>query len=158
MREHEHSIERVISTGALIAALLATACRPSPDQEPELEAIDVGPALEISIDDDQTPVERPPELIGILPDDFPEGLPLYLPASLVDFGTADNGWYYVNLLSPHAPGRVERELTTKLSEHGWAAGAGQLRQGREYRNRGRRVKLSIADADPGTRYRFDYPP
>ncbi len=142
-------------TGALIVAVSFAACRKSLEQEPELEAIDVGPALEIGTEDDQTAVERPAALVGVLPEDFPADLPLYLPASLVDFGTVGDGWVFVNLLTPHPLVRVERELSAQLTRRGWtAATAGS---GRLLRKGASRVRLRVEDARPGTQYRFEYP-
>ncbi len=152
MRNNEHS---TVLTGMLIAALVAGGCRASSEQEPELEAVDVGAALEIATEDDPQAVERPPALVGVLPEDFPDDLPLYLPASLVDFGTVDDGWGYVNLLTPHSLARVERELSAKLTERGWtAAGSDGVRR---LRKGGMRVRLLVTDARPGTEYRFEYP-
>lgn len=141
----------------LITILLVAGCRQvsEPETEPELEAIDVAPGLSIDIENDQQEVVPPPALVGILPGDFPEGLPLYLPASLVDFGTTDDGWVYVNLLTSHSRARVVRELEARVKAAGWAisgsGGARQLRRGSS------RVRLSIEDARPGTQYRFEYP-
>jgi hypothetical protein len=154
MGHHDSTLRAVMA----VALLLAAACRPSPDAEPKLEAVDVGPALEIDIEGDQQAIQRPPELVGILPEDFPKDLPLYLPASLVEFGTAADGWIYVELLSPHTLAQVESALPARLSKGGWTAAGGQLRQGRDYRKGGRRVRLAIEDAKPGTLYRFEYPP
>ncbi len=162
--EHSTLVITVLFAGVLIAALLAGGCRESLEQEPELEAIDVLPAVVIGTEDDPKEVVRPPALVGVLPEDFPDGLPLYLPASLIDFGTVDDGWVYVNLLTPHSLGRVERELSTRLTERGWTmAGNGataplrgdgdvhRLRRGNS------RVRLVVEDARPGTQYRFEYP-
>ncbi len=140
---------------ALALALLAGGCRQDPEQVPELEAVDVisGPVVDIA--DDPKAAERTPELVGVLPDDFPDDLPLYLPASLVDFGTVDDGWVYVNLLTPHSLARVERELSALLTERGWATvAAGEAQQ---LRRGNARVRLLVEDARPGTQYRFEYP-
>ncbi len=149
----EHSTPAVLLAG-LLAVFIATGCRQT-EPEPELEAIDVAPALEIGTEDDPKAVARPPELVGVLPEDFPDGLPLYLPASLIDFGTADDGWVYVDLLTPHSLARVESELAARLAERGWTTALGgdvrRLRRGNS------RVRLSVANARPGTQYRFEYP-
>ena len=157
MRHRKHNTLKsgaALLAGTLLAVLAAGGCRKSPEQEAELEAVDVGPALHIGTEDDPQEVERPPELVGILPEDFPDGLPLYLPASLVDFGAVEDGWGYVNLLSPHSLARVERELSTKLAAAGWTvsgSGVRHLRKGNA------RARLVISDARPGTEYRFEYP-
>ncbi len=141
-------------TGAMIAVVSFGACRKNPETEPVIEAVDVEPALVIGTEDDPTAVVRPPALVGILPEDFPDGLPLYLPASLIDFGTADDGWVFVNLLTPHSFARVERELSAKLIDHGWTTAGGT---GRLLRKGSSRVRLRVEDARPGTRYRYEYP-
>ena len=159
MRDNEHSIHeirnRCMVAGVLIAVLATGGCRKSTEQEPELEAVDVGPALEIGTEDDVIEVERPPELVGILPEDFPDDLPIYLPASLVDFGPADGGWVYVNLLTPHALARVERELSARLRDNGWTVTASG--GGKRLRKGGARARLLVKDARPGTEFRFEYP-
>lgn len=142
----------------LLAAFLVLAllggCRKDPGEEPDpLEAVDVVPALEIETAEDPTEAERPPALVGLLPSGFPTDMPLYLPASLVDWGTGDGG-RYVDLLTPHGRGRVERELMALVRSGGWSAtGAGGgwlLRKG------GQQVRLRIEDGNPGTLYRFEY--
>lgn len=142
-----------------LAALLAVCCLggcrgESPEgQEDELEAVDVAPSLEIETADDPTATERAPSLVGLLPPGFPGDLPLYLPASLVDWGSGEGG-RYVNLLTPHGRSRVERELTRLVREGGWtvtASGGGWL-----LRKGGQRVRLRIENGNPGTLYRFEY--
>ncbi len=156
MGDFKHSILKLLAS-VLIAALLTTGCRRKPEEEtvPELEAVDVAPGLTIPTEDDQQAVIRPLELVGVLPDDFPDGLPLYLPASLVDFGTVDDGWVYVNLLTSHSLARVARELDARLADRGWTiannGGVRQLRRGNS------RVRLVVENARPGTQYRFEYP-
>ncbi len=143
--------------GILVAVFLAGGCQQGTEQkaEPELEAVDVAPGLSIETENDQQEVVPPPALVGILPDDFPDGLPLYLPASLVDFGPADGGWVFVNLLTSHSLAKVERGLDARLRDAGWSVtesgGVRQLRRGNS------RVRLRIEDARPGTQYRFEYP-
>ncbi len=145
----------VLLTGVLIAAISFAACRKSHEQELELEAIDVAPALVIETDGDPVAIERPAALVGVLPEDFPADLPIYLPASLVDFGAAEDGWMSVSLLSPHSPARVERELSALIAERGWTVTAsGSFRL---LRKGSIRVRLRVEDARPGTQYRFEYP-
>ncbi len=164
MGELEHSTQgrrsgllRSALLGMLIAVFLTVGCRhgTEPEKEPELEAVDVAPGISIETENDQQAVVPPPSLVGILPDDFPDGLPLYLPASLVDFGPADGGWVYVNLLTSHSRAKVVRGLDQRLRDAGWtiteSGGVRQLRRGNS------RVRLRIEDARPGTQYRFEYP-
>lgn len=139
---------------ALALALLA-GCRGRSDAPPRLEAVDVAPAIEIDPTDDQTEVERPPGLVGVLPATFPADLPLYLPSSLVDFGTTDDGWRYVELLTAHARQRVERGLGARVSERGWRP-AGSVAGAKILEKDGRQVRLRFADGRPGTLYRVEF--
>lgn len=149
-------VERCAALLALLFVLgWAWGCRRDGEAgEERLEAVDVAPALTVETAADPAAVERPPELIGALPAGFPDDLPLYLPASLIDFGTGKEG-RFVSLLTPHGLARVEGQVTAQLRQAGWTAtgsGAGTwtLRKG------SRRVRLTIEDAKPGTFYRFEY--
>ncbi len=159
VEEHSTLRPKVIAFAtALTVAFCAGGCRRAVEEAPKLEAVDVEPALTIGTEDDQRAVERPPALVGVLPEDFPNDLPLHLPASLVDFGTSDTGWYYVNLLTPHSQARVERELSALLTARGWrATDNGSAPPGRQLRKGALRARLLIEDARPGTRYRYEYP-
>ncbi len=122
-------------------------------QRARLETVDVAPALEIDPADDTTAVQRPAALVGVLPKGFPDDMPLYLPASLVDWGSGAGG-RYVNLLTPHGQARVEPRLTSLIRDGGWTVtrtGEGWL-----LRKGVQRVRLWIEDARPGTLYRFEY--
>ena len=124
------------------------------DDRPRLEAIDVAPALHIDPADDQQAAPRKPALAGVLPQDFPNDLPLHLPASLIDFGSR-NGSRYVSLLTAAPLARVDRELVANIKDKGWAAsdgadGSKRLQKG------GRQVRLRFEDARPGTLYHFEY--
>ncbi len=145
----------VLFTTLLAAAVWAAGCRQSPGEQKPPPAVDVEPALEIPIDNDPVAVERGPELVGVLPGDFPADLPLYLPASLIDFGTGEDGWRYVELLTPHALARTDPGLATLLAERGWASD-GASGGSRLLRKGSLRVRLRVENARPGTSYRFEY--
>ncbi len=92
--------------------------------------------------------------MGILPQDFPSDLPLLLPASQVDLGPRD-GSRYVSLLSATPTAQVDRDLIALVRAQGWSAkdeagGSRQLSKG------GRKVRLRIEDARPGTLYHFEW--
>ncbi len=145
----------VLFTGVLAAAVWIGGCRRSTEEQKPPETVDVGPALAIPTDNDPIAVERPPELVGVLPGDFPEDLPLYLPASLIDFGAAGDGWRYVNLLTPHSMAQAESGLVALLRKGGWAIGSGS--DGGRLLSKGtQRVKLRVEDARPGMYYLFEY--
>lgn len=136
-------------------ALLALAgCRGEPETR-ELETVDVTPALEVDSSDDPQGRARTPDLVGILPSDFPSDLPLYLPASLIDFGQSARGRPTVSLLTPDGISTVRRVLFGRFQERGWTAAAASdgtivLRKG------GRTAWLRLEEARPGTLYRFEY--
>lgn len=150
MRASKHSIRRASVTAL---ALYLAGCQPSTEETATLEAVDVEPALVVGTEDDQQAVERGPALSGIMPTDFPSDLPLYLPASLIDFGTRD-GARYVSLLTSSSLSQVERELSELLRQQGWslaeASGSKRLRKGAQ------QVSLRLENARPGTLYHFEY--
>jgi len=142
----------------LIVLPLVVSCNGSgtASEARRLKTIDVPPALEVHTINDPQARERVPVLVGVLPADFPSDLPLYIPASLIDFGRTDEGHRSVSLLTPHKPIQVRRRLDVLLAERGWAAtaeGDGNLTTLRKGQ---RRVRLHIEDAHPGTVYRFEY--
>jgi hypothetical protein len=105
------------------------------------------PAVDTSEDIQEK--ERGPELTGVLPGDFPEGLPVYLPASVVELGQGT-----VTLLSPHSRQRVRREYEKTLRNAGWSVGGeGAIL---ELSKSGQSVRLVYAEGGPGTAYRIDY--
>ncbi len=135
---------------------LLNACgRESENVDGKLEAVDVAPSLTIATEDDPRAVVRPPELTGVLPQDFPKDVPLFLPASLIDFGTRTKGQKYISLLTSASVSEVDRGLTALVQGTGWSAsnndgGSRLLRKGSQ------QVRLRIEDARPGTLYHFEY--
>ena len=138
-----------------VLILLALGCSSPQSSEPKRpsETVDVPPALEIPIENDEVAVARTVDLSGIMPSNFPEGLPLHTPSSLVNFGDDDEG-AWVDLLTDDPRIHVERSLTDQLSTSGWSSqpvsGAIELRKG------SRRVKLMFREGNPGTIYRYEY--
>ncbi|MCP4659396.1 MAG: hypothetical protein GY856_28635 [bacterium] len=121
-----------------------------------LKTVDVPPALEVHTIDDPQARERVPVLVGVLPADFPADLPLYIPASLIDFGRTDQGSRSVSLLTPHKSAQVRSRLDALLRERGWTVTAEGDGRFTLLRNGQRRVRLVVEDAHPGTLYRFEY--
>ena len=168
MGNAKHSIARAATSGVLartaarwtLATLLIVAgtvgCggQTGKEERPRLETVDVAPALDVDPTDDPQAVARGPELVGILPKDFPSDLPLLLPASLVDFG-ASGGLRYVSLLTAASKARVERELVTRIRDRGWTVTDREDGSKRLMKD-GQQVRLSIEDARPGTLYHFEY--
>ncbi|MCG8458816.1 MAG: hypothetical protein MI919_21260 [Holophagales bacterium] len=140
----------------LACFLLTASCRPTDSRSgtSTLEAEDVASPIEIPTEDDIQEKPREKGLAGVLPENFPGDLPIFLPSSLVDFGPAGAG-FFVDLLTPSAASAVSADLRTRLRETGWrlsdhGTGTLQLEKG------GRQVKLTISGDHPGTRFRYEY--
>jgi len=154
MMNRQHSTTFTIATALVLLACCG--CRGNPSDEnvtPALEAVDVEPSLEITTTDDPQEVKRAPELVGILPEDFPNGLPLLLPASLVDFGSRD-GSRYVSLLTPASRKQVDRQLSELVRRAGWSVTP--TAEGKQLRKGAQQVRLRFENARPGTFYHFEY--
>ena len=154
-RAHRSSPPRqAVASVLLLAGLLGSGC-PGEPKPKQINTEDVPPAIEIDTSGDEQAAPAKPKLVGILPNDFPKSLPIYIPASLVDFGESSEGRPMVSLLSPHSVSRVRRELYAKLRARGWQATSGAngtvvLRKG------GQRAWLRIEEGRPGTLYHFEY--
>ncbi|MEM8997825.1 MAG: hypothetical protein AAGF23_23790, partial [Acidobacteriota bacterium] len=113
--------------------------------EPESpkDIYDVPPVVEIPIDDDPQEVRRPPGLSGRLPAGFPENLPLFLPASLVDYGLDDSD-RWVDILCPASLSRVRSEMLDKARAEGWRV------DGETLFFEDREVRLEFRDGNPGS--------
>ncbi len=121
----------------------------------ETPTIDVPPALTVDIENDPRAAEEVPALIGILPTDFPPEVPIYVPASLIDFGSSPRGLRSVSLLSPHSAQRVRRQLDELMRDRGWTAD-GDAAEGTRWRKGAIEVWLQVENARPGTLYVFEY--
>lgn len=157
-RHHSNIRARLGLVSLTVAAIVAlAACEEPRTETQEIETVDVTPALEVDTSEDVQGRARTPELVGILPGDFPADLPLYLPASLIDFGESAGGRPMVSLLTPQGISTVRRELLARLREAGWSVASGDdgsvaLRKG------ARRAWLEFEESRPGTVYRFEYVP
>ncbi len=155
MTRPQHSKKALGLLVALLAPLALAGCRDTPPKP--IETVDIDPGIVVDTSADPQARERKAGLVGILPGDFPPDLPLYIPASLIDFGETETGRLTVSLLSPDRVSKVRRGLYAQLREKGWVTAAGNgdlvaLRKGRQ------RVWLHLADGRPGTLYRFEYLP
>lgn len=130
------------------------------DGEPALETVEVAPALEVATEDDPQAKPRPVELAGILPRGFPADLPIYLPASVVDFGAAAAGYQQAEMLSPHPRAQVAAALEQKLRQNGWTVvpGDGARAKQKQLSKGNRQAWLEVRDARPGTLFRYEYRP
>lgn len=139
---------------ALFLLAFAVSCSDVPSEK-RSATIDVPPPIEVETSEDQESVEREVAFAGVLPGGFPKDLPVYTPASLVDFGSLEEGGGFVDILSPHEVPRVRRAFVGALKEDGWSSAAG--RDGELILSKGsRRVRLTIRDGEPGTLYRYEY--
>lgn len=141
---------------AASALALAIACAPdgAPERSEALEMEEVSASLddELSLDSDEIG-ERPAaeELSGVLPEDFPPGLPVPAPASVVDLGSAGAG-RYVELFSAEPIDRVRSDWLERLRAAGWSASAlpGTVS------NAGRQVRIEMSSEGGGTSMRLEY--
>lgn len=142
---------------ALLAALLATACggeagNDAPAKALEPEVVDVKTPVDVSPEGDVKAAPRKVSLVGVLPSDFPE-LPIYLPASVVDFGRA-GGKSFVLLQIPHERAAVEQGWRAQLAQKGVQVGGGSvwtLKRG------GRQVATAaFARISGGTQIKIEY--
>ena len=152
-RKTSRSLPSLLPPCLALAGFLV-ACSEAPPGEEPLETVDVEPALELETVDDQQAPERKAELAGRLPSDFPADLPLFLPASLVDFGESPNG-ATVTLLTPRPLAEVRRQLLEQARALGWSVAPGSAGQ-YELSRAGRRVRLEVGDGHPGASYAYVY--
>lgn len=117
------------------------------------EIVDVEMPVEVDTSEDPQEVPRAAQLVGILPQGFPQDVPLYLPASLIDFGTKSGG-QTVTLLTPHELPQMRPAYEDLLRQAGWALhpvdGGVELSKGQ------RRVRLRWTDSNPGSEYLVEY--
>lgn len=161
MQHHESRTIPLSSLALLVPLVLSilglVACQPRQEQAsdpPELVAEDVGPTLEISIEDDIQAAPRKEGLVGVMPAAFPKDLPVHLPSSLVDLGDGENG-PWVELLSSDRRKEVQASLRQELGRAGWSItergdAVWLLEKG------GRRARLDIGEDGAGTLYRYEF--
>ncbi len=141
----------------MLGVLLWTACG-APQEETARrpsEIIDVRPMIdEVETSGDPQAVARKPQLVGVMPSSFPSDIPLFLPASLVDFGTSPDGLRSVSLATSVGQSKVRQDLMASLMAAGWRSeesGGSML-----LRKDGRSVRLRIEKASTGAVYHFEY--
>ncbi len=145
-------MRRVWLAPLVLALIVSCSDAPSEKRSP---TVDIPPPVEVETAEDQQSVEPEVSFAGVLPGSFPKDLPVYTPASLIDFGSPEEGGSFVDILSPHEVPRVRRAFLGALEEGGWSSAAG--RDGELILSKGsRRVRLTIRDGKPGTLYRYEY--
>lgn len=140
----------------LLLGLLLVGCGEPSTDDGELETVDVGPALEVSTEDDIQAAPPKAGFSGVLPGGFPKDLPLHLPASLIDYGSANDGRRWVLLLASDSPSRVLSDYSARLEAAGWRLGEAGKGGERRLTKGERRIGLVLEDAKPGTGMRFFY--
>lgn len=139
---------------ALFFLAFTVSCSDAPSEK-RSPTVDVSPSIQVETSEDPKSVEREASFAGALPGNFPKDLPVYTPASLVDFGSSEGGGSFVDILTPHEVARVRRAFVGQLKKSGWSSAAG--RDGELILSKGsRRVRLTIRDGEPGTLYRYEY--
>lgn len=142
----------------LVAALLALGgCgrREAPaERAPELATVEVTAAPDAALSTAEDRIERrasPDALAGALPDGFPPDIPVFRPASLVDFAPRPEGGYLVVFASPTAAPTVAAALGQKLRAAGW-----QEQKAGVWTKGGRRLQLAVEATAAGARYRIEF--
>lgn len=148
-----HRAERPLVALLLV---LTAACGDRGKEAGDAPTIDVRPALTVDVENDPQAIEETPALVGVLPSDFPAEVPLYVPASLIDFGRSPRGLRSVSLISPHPVPRVSRELDELMRGRGWSAEGQPGVGGTRWRKGALEVWLQVENARPGTLYVFEY--
>lgn len=125
--------------------------------EPALEVEDVSLPVDAELSIEADVKGRPviSGVAGVLPSDYPRGLPTHEPASIVDFGAAAGGWSFVEFDSPTSPERVVTSLEQRLSRTGWQVDGG-VQNRLEARRDGVEIRLVVTGLKPGARIRVEY--
>lgn len=139
----------------LLSTLLLVACGGTDTERRkpvEIETVDVdsGYDAQLSTVDDERGKQVEIALAGALPGDFPAELPVFSPASIVDFGPG-----FVELDSPVRLGEVRSAIESQVTRAGWGVVSGDDSM-RTYSRAGRQVRVIIAAIGSGTRVRYEY--
>ncbi len=140
------------------ALVLAGCAQPRPDGTVEevldTEDVDAGPTANmIPLEDEAVDGSPTDQLSGLIPEDFPGDLPVYLPSSVADFGIVSEAVRYLELRTPDDRDAVLDEISRRWAQQGWRASGGG-----SFANSGRTVTLSVTDQGTAdTRIRIEYP-
>ena len=106
----------------------------------------------------ETDVKGPPivqGVSGVLPSDYPRGLPTPEPSSVSDVGDGPNGMRFVELESPTGSSTVVTDLQSRLKSSGWSVS--RIADGRfEASKQGAEVRFEISPLYSGSRIRVEY--
>ncbi|MEM1249285.1 MAG: hypothetical protein AAGK22_23110 [Acidobacteriota bacterium] len=143
-------------SAALLIALVAGACQPSgPAEDAPLEevAVDGGPTETLTVENDPqgSLPQQEAGLTGTLPSNFPQDVPLPLPASITDLGGLNEN-RYVEVSVARSVDAVRDEMHGLLRGNGWSrAGDGDYRSAD-----GRTLKVSVSGDRNGSTLRIGY--
>lgn len=135
----------------VVTALVLATCAPKPSssgddrvEEPPLEVEEVGAAPDAAHDPSTDPQEkrRPTSHLGVLPGDYPAGLPVPPESSLVDYGDRDDGARFVELHTTAGVDTVRDAL-----EGAWRA-AGWERNGEAFHKDGQTAAFTVEALSP----------
>jgi hypothetical protein len=140
---------------AALLLIVLPACNrstPSSDKPEQLETVDVdgGVDARLTTEFDERAKQVEIDMGGVLPSDFPEAMPVFSPASVVDFGSG-----FVEVDTPVPAGEVRSSLGALIQRSGWTVdsiGDG----GSVYSRGGRRVRVVLTDMGSGSRIRYEY--
>lgn len=125
------------------------------EESPEVEDIDLPIGVALSTAED---VKGPPIISGVsgvLPTTYPRNLPTHEPSSIVDFGTTQDGWSFVELDTASSPASVISGLRRRLPEAGWSLSADRSDSLRASSGN-TSVRVSVQELVPGSRIRIEY--
>lgn len=140
---------------AVLIAITSVACdRSAPEsREPmELDTVDVGggPDAGLTTEFDERARRVEIEMGGVLPSDFPEGMPIFSPSSVVDLGPG-----FVEMDTPVPLNEVRSSLGAQIQKAGWTVESiGE--EGSLYSRNGQQVRVELLDPGSGTRIRYRY--
>ena len=139
---------------ATLLALGLLACDRSagkPDKPEDLETVDIGGGFDtgLSTEFDEQAKQVEIDMGGVLPSDFPSAMPVFSPASVIDFGPG-----FVELDTPVPAAEVRSPLGAQIQRAGWTAES--IGGGSVYSRSGRRVRVEVKEAGSGSRIRYEY--
>lgn len=146
-------MRRIVLPALALSLLIGCQRSRSGERRPvEIETVDVdfGYDAALTTEADERAKQVRIDLGGVLPSDFPAGLPVFSPSSVVDFGPG-----YVEVDTPVPEGEVRSSIAAQLERSGWTVGriGGD---GNTYERAGVTVRIGLSAIGSGTRIRYEY--
>ena len=141
-----------------VSLLGLAACKKSsaPQKVIELDTVDVEEVADASqtADQDEKARHEAAKVAGVMPSDFPSGLPVLAPSSIVDFGRQGSGGFVV--VDSSVPlAEATSSMRAQLEVAGWSAESASDKGG-TWTKQGQRVEITLSDLNPGARIRYQY--